>query len=141
MKLNELTDQINQRIEDVFNLLEKKERGYSNYKLNNKQYVLLTLIAQQREVKPSELAKQMQITKSAVSQQLAKLEQEEFIVRKQHPNDKRTVTIKLAEKGVHYKEEMEKFTAEIAERYQQNISEKELKKLLETLKRLKEILQ
>jgi len=53
---------------------------------------LLTLIIRHPSSTPSELAEKMKITKSAISQQLVKLEMEGYIYRKQHSEDKRTLT-------------------------------------------------
>lgn len=39
-----LPEQINQTLEELWILLETKERAYTNFSLNNQQYALLTLI-------------------------------------------------------------------------------------------------
>ena len=45
----------------------------------------------------TKLAEKMNITKSAISQQLVKLESEGYIIRKQHAEDKRTFSVELGE--------------------------------------------
>ncbi len=86
-------------------LLEEKEINYMNFQLNNQQYTLLTLIIQHPSSTTTKLAEKMNITKSAISQQLVKLEAEGYIIRKQNVEDKRTFSVELGEKGLLYKKE------------------------------------
>ena len=99
MKNNNIAEQINRTIEDIWITLEKKEGIYTNSKLSNQQCVLLTLVIRHPSSSPTELAEKMNITKSAVSQQLAKLENEGYVIRKQYVEDKRSYTIELGKKG------------------------------------------
>ncbi len=84
---------------------EKRKRLY----INDQQYVLLNLIIRRPFTSPTELAEKMGITKSAVSQQLAKLKKEDYITRKQHVEDKRTFSIELGEKGCFIKKKWKLF--------------------------------
>ncbi|OAB26837.1 MarR family transcriptional regulator [Paenibacillus macquariensis subsp. defensor] len=141
MENKNIAEQINQTIEDIWMILEKKERAYTNFKLNNQQIVLLTLAIRHPFSSPTELAEEMDITKSAVSQQLAKLEKDGYIIRKQHVEDKRTFSIELGEKGMLYKKEMEAFNQQVSERYHANLSPIELTNLLSALQKLPELLE
>lgn len=69
----------------------------------------------------------MNITKSAISQQLVKLEMEGYIYRKQHSEDKRAFSVELGEKGLLYKSEMERFMQQVSEQYYASLSPDELK--------------
>lgn len=84
---------------------EKRKRLY----INDQQYVLLNLIIRRPFTSPTELAEKMGITKSAVSQQLAKLEKEDYITRKQHVEDKRTFSIELGKEGCFIKKKWKLF--------------------------------
>lgn len=136
-----IAEQINQTIEDIWIQLEKKERAYTNFKLNNQQYVLLTLIIRHPFSTPTDLAEKMDISKSAVSQQLAKLEKEGYVIRKQHAEDKRTFSVGLGEKGLLYQKEMEAFNQHISEKYYANVSSAEMKNMLSALQKLRELLE
>ncbi|MGN7358385.1 MarR family winged helix-turn-helix transcriptional regulator [Paenibacillus sp. SAF-054] len=136
-----IAEQINQTIEDIWIQLEKKERAYTNFKLNNQQYVLLTLIIRHPFSTPTDLAEKMDISKSAVSQQLAKLEKEGYVIRKQHAEDKRTFSVGLGEKGLLYQKEMEAFNQLISEKYYANVSSAEMKNMLSALQKLRELLE
>jgi len=141
MENKNIAEQINQTIKDIWMMLEKKERAYTNFKLNNQQIVLLTLAIRHPFSSPSELAEKMDITKSAVSQQLAKLEKDGYIIRKQDVEDKRTFLIELGEKGMLYKKEMEAFNQQVSERYHANLSLVELTNMLSALQKLPKLLE
>lgn len=138
---NNVAEQINQTIEDIWMILGKKERAYTNFHLNNQQHVLLTLIMRNPQSTTTNLARKMEVTNSAASQHLAKLEREGYITRKQHPGDKRTYSIILAEKGLQYKKEMENFHRHISETYHKNLSFPELTNVLNALQNLQNALE
>ncbi|WP_019640656.1 MarR family winged helix-turn-helix transcriptional regulator [Paenibacillus fonticola] len=140
MKDKNLPEEINQTLEELWLILETKERAYTNFQLNNQQYSLLTLIIRHPSSTPTELADKMKITKSAISQQLVKLESEGYIYRKQHLEDKRTVLVELGEKGLIYKKEMERFMQQISEKYYAILSPEELKNLLSALQKLTKVI-
>ncbi|MFC5589250.1 MarR family winged helix-turn-helix transcriptional regulator [Sporosarcina soli] len=140
MKNENLPDKINQTLEELWLLLETKERAYTNFQLNNQQYTLLTLIIRHPSSTPTELAEKMNITKSAISQQLVKLETDGYIYRKQHSEDKRTFSVELGEKGLLYKIEMERFMQQISEKYYAILSPEELTNLLSALQKLTKVI-
>ena len=140
MKTNHVAEQINQTIEDICIVLEKMERDYTKFNLNNQQAVLLALVIRHPSISPSEIAEKMTITKSAVSQQIAKLEKDGYIIKKQHAKDKRGFSIELGEKGLLYKQESEAFNQVITEKYQAQLSDEDLANVLEALEKLKKAL-
>lgn len=141
MKNENIVEQINRTIEDIWITLEKKEGTYTNSRLSNQQCVLLTLVIRHPSSSPTELAEKMDITKSAVSQQLAKLENEDYIIRKQYVEDKRSYTIELGKKGYLYKKEIEAFKRKVSERYHANLSLIELSNILSALSKLQKALE
>lgn len=141
MNNENLPEEINKTLEELWLLLEIKERAFTNFQLNNQQYSLLTLIIRHPSSTPTELAEKMNITKSAISQQLVKLEMEGYIYRKQHLEDKRTFSVELGEKGLLYKKEMDKFMQQISEKYYANLSPEELTSLLSALQKLTKVIE
>ncbi len=139
--MTSVVKKINETIENIWITFELKEGVYTTHKLNNQQYVLLTLIIRHPSLSPTELAEKMSVTKSAVSQQLAKLEREDYIVRKQSMEDKRSYTIELGGKGLHYKKEMEAFNHKLFEQYNANLSNLELEDISSALEKLLGILK
>ncbi|QTB22368.1 MarR family transcriptional regulator [Lysinibacillus sphaericus] len=140
MKTNNVAEQINHTIEDIWIVLEKMERDYTKFNLNNQQAVLLALVIRHPSISPSEIAEKMTITKSAVSQQIAKLEKDGYIIKKQHAKDKRGFSIELGEKGLLYKQESEVFNQVVTEKYQAQLSDEDLANVLEALEKLKKAL-
>jgi len=141
MNNENLPEEINKTLEELWLLLEIKERAFTNFQLNNQQYSLLTLIIRLPSSTPTELAEKMNITKSAISQQLVKLEMEGYIYRKQHLEDKRAFSVELGEKGLLYKNKMDKFMQQISEKYYANLSPEELTSLLSALQKLTKVIE
>ncbi|MEK3934661.1 MarR family transcriptional regulator [Sporosarcina sp. FSL W7-1349] len=140
MKNENLPEEINQALEELWLLLEAKERDFTNFQLNNQQYTILTLIIRHPSSTPTELAEKMNITKSAISQQLVKLEMDDYIYRKQHSEDKRTFSVELGKKGLLYKKEMERFMQQITEKYYASLSPEELTNFLSALQKLTKVI-
>ncbi|MFJ7646848.1 MarR family winged helix-turn-helix transcriptional regulator [Lysinibacillus sp. NPDC097279] len=141
MNNENLPEEINKTLEELWLLLETKERAYTNFQLNNQQYSLLTLIIRHPSSTPTELAEKMNITKSAISQQLVKLEAEGYIYRKQHVDDKRAFSVELAEKGLLYKTEMNRFMQQVSEKYYAILSPQELTSFLSALQKLTKVIE
>lgn len=102
---------------------------------------MLTLIMRNPEATPSALAKKFGVTKSAISQQLAKLEEKYYIVRKPHKEDKRAFTIELADKGRLLEKQMEYFNVRLSQNYHEHLSIDELHSVLTSLQKLKKIVE
>lgn len=141
MNNENLPEEINKTLEELWLLLETKERAYTNFQLNNQQYSLLTLIIRHPSSTPTELAEKMNITKSAISQQLVKLEAEGYIYRKQHVDDKRAFSVELGEKGLLYEKEMDRFMQQVSEKYYASLSPQELTSFLSALQKLTKVIE
>ncbi len=83
----------------------------------------------------------MEITKSAVSQQLAKLETEGYIMKKQSAEDKRAFSIELGEKGLLYKKEIEKFNEQLVRIYNEKLTPVEMTNILSALQKLQQLMK
>lgn len=140
MTSKNIAEQINRTIEEIWIALETKERNHSKFKLNGQQFVLLTLIIHHPSSTPSELAEKMNVSKSAISQQLLRLENEKYIIRKQNSNDRRGYTVDLGEKGLLYQKEAEEFQKKISYIYNSSLSAEELTDMLTTLQKLLKVL-
>lgn len=118
----------------------QQERNYPEFNLNNQQHVMMTLIVNDQNMKPSEMAQKLNISKSAVSQQLQKLEEKKYIFRYQDDKDKRSSKIGLAEKGLRYKESIETYNQRFSEKCAQHFTYEELNDILNALKKLQKII-
>ncbi|TPV41256.1 MarR family winged helix-turn-helix transcriptional regulator [Bacillus dicomae] len=140
MKNKNIAEEINLTLEELWILLEAKERSYTNFNLNNQQYTLLTLIIRYPSSTPKELAEKMNVTKSAISQQLVKLEKDGYIFRRQLAEDKRAFSVELGEKGLLYKQEMDAYMEQVSEKYYASLSPEELTNLLSALQKLTKVI-
>lgn len=136
-----IAEQINRTIESIWISLEKEQQTWMSFKLNNQQHVLLTLIIRNPSSSPTELADKMEISKSAISQQLSKLEKDGYIVKTQHTDDKRAYSIELGEKGLLYKKECDVYYQQMLEKYYLKMSSSELATMLASLNQLQVIIE
>lgn len=137
----DVAEQINETLEELWFIIEQKERTYTHFNLSNQQYTILTLIIRTQGCSPTELADKMGITKSAISQQLTKLEADHFIKKIQSPGDKRSFIIALADNGLRYEREMAHFKQQIAAKYKEHLSEEELEGMLRSFQKLQRLLE
>lgn len=138
------TNQIIQNIDHLFEEMllkyEQQERSYKNYDLNNQQHVILSLVINHPSYTTSDIAQKMQISKSAISQQLHKLEDKKYIYRYQHQEDKRSYGIGLAENGLKYKQDNDQYYKVMTQKYLDNYSLEELREIQITLEKLFKII-
>lgn len=89
---------------------------------------------------PSDIAKKMNISKSAISQQLYKLEESGYIEKYKLESDKRLVRISLKEKGIEYKQQSEKYYEELLNKYKSHLSLKEVTDIRDSLEKLLQVI-
>lgn len=140
-KMSEIAYRINQKIEDLYLLFETKERAFNQHPLNNQQHVMMTLRIRYSMDSPTEIAKKMGITKSAISQQLKLLEDKGYIKRERNLKDKRSITITLTKKGKQYEQDMNDFYEKVAKKFDQHLSTDEMEQMLVSLKTLENIVR
>lgn len=135
-----IAEELNKVIEDIWIEMEKQEKALGNFELNNQQHVLLTLIIRNPLLSPGELAEKMEISRSAVSQQLLKLERKNYITKIQDTHDKRVYSIGLGEQGHLYKRELDAFYQKFYDQYYSRLTAEELSEMLLTFQKLKKLM-
>ncbi|WP_442600621.1 MarR family winged helix-turn-helix transcriptional regulator [Paenibacillus sp. KN14-4R] len=83
-----------------------------------------------------ELAEHLGVTKQAVSKMVDYLEKSGYVIRQMHPNDKRGKIIVLTERGWLVMKAKEEITAEIEQRWIDNIGAERMQMLKEDLTKL-----
>ncbi|MDI0273123.1 MarR family transcriptional regulator [Bacillus safensis] len=109
-KLNNIEARIHQKLRLEFEELFVDE-------LTDKQHIVLNFIEQKGGSSPIQIAQQLGITQSAVSQLLNTLEKKEWIRRSINPNNRRELHVELSEKAKTYLENMRKVELAIIEKY------------------------
>ena len=98
----EAAAQINQLIVDLRLATEHNGPRFDDFLLTSQQHAVLTLIISDPGITPRRLADRLGVTKSAISQHLAILEQGDYIERRRSEHDKRVQILLLRENGERY---------------------------------------
>lgn len=85
--------------------------------ITTKQSVLLELVHKHGSLNISEIAEAMEITSSAVSQIVSKLEKEGYIKREINPSNRREIFVEIDTKGVEYFKRYEEVERSIINRF------------------------
>ena len=120
--------------------LATKYQNRLDNQLTAKQLRLLELIVS-NICSTKEIAQQLDISTSAVSQLLNKLEEKGYITRTVNPKNRREIILKLSEKGEAFFQEQEEFSKEIDESVYGKLPEEDLQQLANILKKLNTIVQ
>ncbi len=85
--------------------------------ITTKQGVLLELVHKHESLNISEIAEAMEITSSAVSQIVSKLEKEGYIKREINPSNRREIFVEMDEKGIEHFKRCEEVERSIINRF------------------------
>ena len=132
-KINTLQNQLN------IQLASRYEHKIDN-QLTAKQVLLLELI-RIGVSSTKDLASNLDVSMSAVSQLLNKLESKEYIVRNINKENRREIVLNLAEKGDLYFDELEKLEDEINRNVYGKLSLEDLEHLVRILSKLNAIVE
>ena len=120
-------------------LVTKYQHRIDN-QLTAKQVLLLELISN-RVSSTKEIAQQMGVSTSAVSQLLNKLEDKGYITRTVNPKNRREILIAPAQKGKDYFATQEAISKEIDETVYGKLPEEDVQQLANILRKLNMIVQ
>lgn len=134
-----MIDKINQKFEQ-FKLLvlqETKEvEELENFQLTPQQEVIMCYIIRNEPVIAKDIANHFDISKSAVSQVIAKLEEMKMIYRQENLINRRETFIYLGDRGQAFHQLLIKIDDILVEKYYSKASLTELKNVLETLNKI-----
>ncbi|MCK8452101.1 MarR family winged helix-turn-helix transcriptional regulator [Bacillus safensis] len=132
-ELNNIEARIHQKLRLEFEELFVDE-------LTDKQHIVLNFIEQKGGSSPIQIAQQLGITQSAVSQLLNTLEKKEWIRRSINPNNRRELHVELSEKAKTYLENMRKVELAIIEKYYSALSFDEISTLTSIYEKLDQLI-
>ncbi|MEC4587927.1 MarR family transcriptional regulator [Bacillus safensis] len=132
-ELNNIEARIHQKLRLEFEELFVDE-------LTDKQHIVLNFIEQKGGSSPIQIAQQLGITQSAVSQLLNTLEKKEWIRRNINPNNRRELHVELSEKAKTYLENMRKVELAIIEKYYSALSFDEISTLTSIYEKLDQLI-
>jgi len=129
LSLYEQVKRINEAEYMINRLIYKHYKQYLNSGITTQQAVLLDIVYLAKRITVGEIAIEMNISSSAVSQLIAKLEKSKYIKREINLQNRREVFITLAENGLEYFSKQDYVEQQIADKIYSKISSKELDEL------------
>lgn len=134
-----MIDKINQKFEQ-FKLLILQETKevveLEDFQLTPQQEVVLFYIIRNEPVIAKDIANHFDISKSAVSQVISKLEEMKMVVRQENAINRRETFIYLGERGQAFHQLLKKIDGILVEKYYSKVSLTELKNVLDTLDKI-----
>ncbi|MDM5247874.1 MarR family transcriptional regulator [Lysinibacillus sp. G4S2] len=139
MSLYEQVKRINEAEYSINRLIFKHYKQYLNSGITTQQAVVLDIVYLAERITVGEIANEMNISSSAVSQLIAKLEKNQYIKREINPQNRREVFITLDEKGMEYFSKQDFVEQQIADKIYSKLSSKEVDELERIVKKLRQI--
>ncbi|PJJ30812.1 MarR family winged helix-turn-helix transcriptional regulator [Lacrimispora celerecrescens] len=133
-EINEITYSMNAR-------LMKERQSLFNEDLTSKQTIIMDLVKKESQLSISQLAEAMNVTSSAVSQIVSKLEKEKYLLRAINPDNRREIIVQLDEKGHHYYAKEEEINREIVNRFYSRMKMEDMIQLRDILQKLNLIVE
>lgn len=139
LDLYEQVKQINEADYTINRLIYKHYKKYLASSITTQQAVLLDIVYYANKITVGEIALEMNISSSAVSQLIAKMEKNQFICRTINPNNRREIFITLDTKGREYFDKQERVERAVADRLYSRLTLSELNELARITNKLEEI--
>ncbi|SHE10557.1 homoprotocatechuate degradation operon regulator, HpaR [Chlamydia abortus] len=132
-------DQINQSFEQFQSFVwqnTKQAERLKSYHLTPQQELFMYYIIRNQPVTANQIAAHFQISKSAVSQVLPKLEEGRMITRRTNPDNRRESFIRLGERGEEYAALLQSIDEWLVRRFYSKVPLEDLRQVLDVLQRL-----
>ncbi|MGC8230883.1 MarR family winged helix-turn-helix transcriptional regulator [Pseudobacillus badius] len=139
MSLYKQVKRINEAEYTINRLIYKQYKQYLNSGITTQQAVVLDIVYLAKRITVGEVAMEMNISSSAVSQLIAKLEKNKFIKREINLQNRREVFITLDENGLEYFSKQDYVERQIADKIYSKLSSNELDELERIVEKLKSI--
>ncbi|MED0667547.1 MarR family transcriptional regulator [Bacillus badius] len=139
MSLYKQVKRINEAEYTINRLIYKQYKQYLNSGITTQQAVVLDIVYLAKRITVGEVAMEMSISSSAVSQLIAKLEKNKFIKREINLQNRREVFITLDENGLEYFSKQDYVERQIADKIYSKLSSNELDELERIVEKLKSI--
>lgn len=139
MSLYEQVKRINEAEYTINRLIFKHYKQFLNSSITTQQAVVLDIVYLAKRITVGEIAMEMNISSSAVSQLISKLEKNQYIKREINLQNRREVFITLDERGVEYFSKQDYVEQQIADKIYSKLASKEIDELERIVDKLKEI--
>lgn len=139
LSLYEQVKRINEAEYTINRLVFKHYKQYLNSGITTQQAVLLDIVYLLKRITVGEIAIEMNISSSAVSQLIAKLEKNQYIKREVNSQNRREVFITLDDKGMEYFKKQDYVEQQVADKIYSKLSSIEIDELERIVNKLREI--
>lgn len=139
LSLYEQVKRINEAEYAINRLIYKHYKQYLNSGITTQQAVVLDIVYLAKRITVGEIAIEMNISSSAVSQLIAKLVKNKYVKREINLQNRREVFITLDENGLEYFSKQNYVEQQIADKIYSKLSSNELDELERVVEKLREI--
>lgn len=139
--IKQIVDDINQYTYEMNVKLAKAQEALFKDDLSMKQTMVIDYVHKHKKCTMGEIAHYMEISPSAVSQIVARLEKENYLKRDINPNNRREVVVLLAENGEAYYHRDEQINKLILDKIYSKMPVENLKQLRSLIQRLYQIVE
>jgi len=133
--------EINETDNEINMLLLRKYTAIMEMHLTTKQVVLIEHVNKHKRLTISELAGMMNITSSAVSQLVGKLDKEGYVKREINPNNRREIFVELDQAGLDHIARYEEVELSIIKQYYSKLDKEDIMALRTIGKKLLAIVE
>ena len=137
----DIVQQMDKAYNDFGVLLSRETRILDEFNLTAQQESILTYINQHYHTTANEIAIDFNITKSAVSQVLSKLEKKNMIKKTKNPANKREYYLELGPEGNKYINYLDELIQQMTDQYYSKIPIEELVKMVATMEKINSIIR
>lgn len=131
--------EINQMIDEMSLHLASEYQDLMDNTVSSKQVVVLMLIHAEGAITTGKLAANLDITPSAVSQLLNRLEKNGYVKRTINPENRREILIELDQFGIDFFEKSSQIEQKTADKYYAKLGMEDVQELHRILLKLKNI--
>lgn len=135
--IKDVAQEINHLIVDLWLATERRGPRYDQFDLTGQQHSVLGLIVTRPDLTPGDLAHELGVTKGAISQHLAHLEQDGYIARERAEHDRRVHVLRLQKRGEAYRRTLQRSEDSLAAAYRAHLTDGDLAEIATALTKLK----
>jgi len=140
MDIKQILIEANHFSEDIkFVFINEYKKLLDENELSQKQSLVLSILEKKQQMTMNEVANIINGTPSAASQFVQKLEKKQYVKREVNKDNRREVFVLLDEKGEAFFNEMTEIDERVLEKYFLQLSEEDIIKYHEILKKLHQI--
>ena len=137
----DVVQQMDKAYNDFGVLLSRETSILDEFNLTAQQEAILSYINEHHRTTAHEISNDFNITKSAVSQTLSKLEKKKMIKKTKNPANKREYYLELGSEGNKYINYLDELVQRMTDKYYSKIPLEELSKMVATMEKINSIIR